>query len=169
MKYSIYLQKIIDLDLLPKRGFALDIGSGNGRDTRALEDLGFEVTSIDINPSFSGVTKMPIENFLFEKEKYDVIIASNILPFIPSKSKIKEIIRNMNEALKTGGVMYLNLFGNRDEWANRITMTFFDEEEIKIILPENISVIEKSIIEGLGKTYLGKTKYCHVFGFICKK
>lgn len=161
MKYNIYIQKMIDLNLIPKRGIALDISPGSGRDTRALKDLGLEVVA--------GSTNSSVESFLFEKEKYDVIIASNILSFISNKSKIKQIIWNMNEALKPGGVMYLSLFGIRDDWANRDNMSFFDDEEIKNVLPDNISIIEKSVTEGLSKSFLGKIKYSHVYVFICKK
>ena len=166
---SPYIKKMSDLGLLKKRGFALDLGCGNGDDSEALKSLGYEVVSIDIDSEYAGI-KSDIRDFKIEQGKYAVIICNNILPFIPDKEDVKRIIQDICKGLNLDGVAFFTLFGVNDEWSHKPSMSFFGLSEISSYIKDlGIFVLEYSMTEGYGKTIKGDIKYWHIHRFLCAK
>ena len=103
---------IENIGLLPK-GRALDIAMGSGRNTIYLAKMGFDAEGIDISEEAvktaleraeaSGakidarVADIETEDYLIDKDAYDVIICFNYLH--------RPLVRQIRDGLKKGGVV----------------------------------------------------------------
>lgn len=184
MKPSIIFKKLNGDGLLKKNGHALDLGFGPGAEVINLAGIGLTVDAVDSNSQTIATLQnelkteeyknlevnfhnQKIEEFEIEKEKYDCIIASNSLPFIESKEKIISVIKNIVSGLRKDGCMYITIFGIKDEWINKKTMSFFEYKDIKNLLDSlDIKFYHSTIEEGYGKTMQGDSKYWNIFKFI---
>src|SRR5215831_15575461 len=83
--------------LAPRKGRALELGAGAGRDTRYLLEQGFQVTAVDADPqavallaalpsarsrSHLRVVQSAFEDFAFDTAPYALISAQFALPFL---------------------------------------------------------------------------------------
>lgn len=184
MKPSLIFKKINGDGLIKNEGHMLDLGFGPGNEVINFANIGFGVDAVDSNIQTIDSLKNElennkfgelkinlinekIENFRIQKEKYDCIIASNSLPFILEKEKVIEVIRNIVDGLKLGGCMYITIFGTKDAWVTKESMTFFDYAEIKKIIDSlGVDFYHSTIEEGYGKTMKGDLKYWNIFRFI---
>lgn len=184
-KNSLIFKKLNGDGLLKTSGFALDLGFGEGKEVFGLASIGFEIDCVEIsdlaiknleerikdnNEYKINIYNISIENFEIKEGKYDCIIASNSLPFLDSKEKVKNVVTNISKGLKKDGCFYLTFFGNKDEWKNKERMNFFDYEEIRSFLDSlEIKFYHSVIEEGYGKTMKGELKYWNIFKFIYTK
>lgn len=95
---------------------ALDLGSGRGRNTLYLADLGFDVTAVDANTNSLGILGQIIAaegmdnvrtavydiNEAAITEKYDFIISTVVLMFLQAE-RVPAVIANMQESTNPGG------------------------------------------------------------------
>lgn len=136
-------------------------------DAVTLENLKKEITKDEYKNYKINTFNQKIQDFDIDKEKYDCIIASNSLPFIDSKEKVVEIIKNIALGLKKDGCIYITIFGKKDAWVNKENMSFFEYNEIKNVLDSlDMSFYHSTIEEGYGKTMKGDLKYWNIFKFI---
>ena len=107
------------ISLLPEKGNVLDIGCGAGGNSIFLAEKGFNITAIDNDeeaikaikekyPKINTINQ-DILNFKFEADKYDLILAINVLNFF-KKEDAETIIENMIKSLKQGGLIYIQAF-----------------------------------------------------------
>lgn len=100
-------------DKLPKGATILDFGCGSGRDVKYFLENGFCVSAIDgsieLCKRASKYTGVDVKNILFqefsEKEKYDGIWACSSILHL-SLIELKNVIRQMERAVKSGGIIY---------------------------------------------------------------
>ncbi|RHE66038.1 SAM-dependent methyltransferase TehB [Streptococcus gordonii] len=98
-----------------KPGKALDLGCGQGRNALFLEQLGFDVTAVDVNPlsldNLASIIEAEDLNMLAGTydinsanltQKYDFIVSTVVFMFLNSE-RVPEIIRNMQEQTNPGG------------------------------------------------------------------
>ncbi len=178
---TFIVNKLSSEHLLRFGGVLLDLGCGEGGDAIAAAKIGMKVTAIDKSPE--SIVKLQeakgdldidartgnIEDFSIEESSYDAIIANNSLPFL-SKNACKEVMLKCVVGLKSGGVFYLSIFGDRDEWSTRESMNFWKEDEIVDFLEKTGLKIRLRITEeGIGQTRMGKEKFWHVYRFILLK
>ena len=80
----------------------LEIGGNNGFLAKILADWGFEVTSIDINPSptYFDVKKMDAINLEFSPNTFDLVFSSHVIAHIKEK---KLLFDQINKILKDDG------------------------------------------------------------------
>lgn len=160
-----------ELGLIKDGGFMLDLGCGKGADSDYFIDKGYGVTSVDTDSTYVS-QKTDIRDFIIHGDTFDVIIANNVLPFIADKNEVKNILLKMYKGLKKGGIMYFTVFGVNDDWySTKKSMSFFEHVDIDIFtktLPD-IKILEKTTIEGYGKTMKGDIKYWHIHTYLCKK
>lgn len=184
MNKNFFIKKLESEGYIKTQGKALDLGAGKGGDSLYLASLGYTVDAVDIkkdNTDFIQTSAVDLTgqitihtadiiNFVIEKDSYDIIIASNSLPFINSKEFVEAIIRNIYAGLKTGGIAYFSLFGQRDGWADKTDMSFFEYSEAEDIL-KNISaeIYFKSTEEGYGNTMKKDLKWWHIHRFYVRK
>jgi tellurite methyltransferase len=105
-----------------KKGKALDLGVGEGRNAIFLAENGFDVTGVDISRAgikkFKAVSKKlnlrvraiigDIATFKF-KNKYDVIVSTVTLHFL-KREQIEKVIQNMKKYTKRGGLNVISVF-----------------------------------------------------------
>jgi len=164
------------VSLLQRKGYALDLGCGAGRDTRYLLEQGITVTAVDSDPhaiallaSFPQdhlrVVKSSFEAFQFEK--YDLVNAHFALPFTP-KERFNEVFARVKYALNPNGIFVGQFFGVRDEWntpENR--MTFFTREQVIDELG-GLKVVEFREEDVDSHVADGTPKHWHVFHIIAQ-
>lgn len=164
-------------EILGYTGKALDVGAGSLRNAKFLLGKGFTVTGIDKDPVLSEIADelqdpnlnvhvADITEFPFN-DSYDLVIAVNTLPFL-KRSDFQEVALRIKSAIKSGGILCVTFFGERDEWAGREDMTFCTRSEIHDMLSD-MHIIEFLEEEREGKTIRGESKYWHIFKVIARK
>lgn len=177
-----FLKKIIDEKLLSDGGRVLDLGCGEGVDAKELALLGHTIDVVEVSPqhlvSLEKLAKefpitvhaVSIEKFAIQKDTYALVIANNSLPFLSNKNVVQEILRESVAGLVTGGVLYFTLFGPKDAWSSKESMSFFEYNEIvSFIQTLPVQIYNRSTEEGYGKTMKGDIKYWHIHRFFCIK
>ena len=126
------------ISLLPAGGKVLDAGCGSGRDSKAFLEQGFEVTAFDASEEMckraSEYIGQEVINMLFQdvtyKDEFDGVWASASLLHV-SIEELPAIIRKMNEALKSGGVMYASFkYGEGTKMRGERRFSDFNEKSI---------------------------------------
>ena len=124
------------LNLLPQTASILDFGCGSGRDTKYFLDAGMHVDATDGSEELcrlaSEYTGIPVQQMLFEelnvKAQYDGICACSSILHLP-KDILKDVFRQMIEALKEHGVIYTSFkYGTFEGERNGRFFTDFTEE-----------------------------------------
>lgn len=177
-----WIKKIELEGILQKDGRVLDLGCGAGKDSMYFSSLGFEVDAVDrdISKIKEGISEEDnkiniiehdIENFEIQESAYSLIIAANSLPFLPSKDVIKDVLLRCVKGLNNSGVLYITLFGNKDEWRGvKDKINFYSENEaLELIESLNVTKYYQSLEEGKGRTMDGSIKYWNIFRFILTK
>jgi SAM-dependent methyltransferase len=163
--------KQIALGLVPPgRGRrALDVGAREGHQTRWLRDRGYEVTSVDVEPSFAECIRVDADATLpFESDSFDLIWCSEVIEHLedPARS-LGELIR----VAKPGADLILTT-PNSYAWLFRLLALFgltpqriqrkdhrhfFDIEAIRRLAPDAelygyfpYAVIKATIRRGVG-------------------
>jgi len=110
-----------------KKGIALDIGAGEGRNSIFLAKNGFEVEAMDkIKAGLEKCKKLAkkynlpiktkvidIKNFDFKKNRYTLILGIGVFDFLRF-SEFKKIIKKIYRSLTKNGIFYLIVFSIRD-------------------------------------------------------
>ena len=82
----------------------LEIGGKDGYIAKILEGWGFEVTSIDVNPSstYFDVKKMDATNMQFESNLFDIVFSSHVIAHIENKDLL---FTEIDRVLKREGLI----------------------------------------------------------------
>ena len=92
----------------------LDIGCGNGRNSRFMMKQGYEVDGIDMAPKDFGIKIVLGEDDLPNK-KYDIILANYILMFL-SKKELKKVNSEILRCSKIGTTMMIEMYPAKDAY-----------------------------------------------------
>ena len=106
-----YLRK--NTKLFPQNGKVLDIGCGNGRNSRYMMGLGYNVDPIDMAVDF-GIKCILGENPLPNK-KYDILLANYILMFLDEDTRYK-VMEEMNSRAKKNAVLMIEMYPAKDAY-----------------------------------------------------
>ncbi|MFQ3627857.1 MAG: class I SAM-dependent methyltransferase [Cyanobacteriota bacterium] len=173
-------------------GFAVDIGCGEGRDTAELVRRGWRVLAIDGEPEAiarlqarpeiqaasalalrSNIAQALLETRVQRFEELtlpanvDLINASFCLPFCPP-TQFPALWNRLTHALRPGGRMCGQLFGDRDSWAAYDHMTHHTRAQAEALLqPFTIEMLEEEAHPG--KTAMGEDKFWHIFHWVIRK
>lgn len=188
--YTVWLDDKIDL-IGKCGGVVLDLGCGNGEDTKYLIDCGFEVISADFsNSSIEALSEIRGSNPLlfdmsneedwekFKDKSIGTVIANLSLHYFDSKTTMM-ILSNIERILKPSGLLIARLNSSKDEnfgandgtkvepnfYINNergITKRFFDNSTIK----EYFSIFDIVSVVQKEIVYIGKKK--QIFEIICK-
>ena len=107
--------EVLEASDIVKPGKALDLGCGQGRNALFLDQLGFDVTAVDINPlsleNLASIIEAEDLNILSGSydinsanltQTYDFIVSTVVFMFL-DREQVPAIIQNMQEQTNQGG------------------------------------------------------------------
>ena len=139
---------------LPKGCRILDFGCGTGRDSKAFQELGYDVTAIDGSEALCKIarslTSLPVRCLDFrdytleEGEVYEGIWACASLLHL-KKDELLPVMKVLSQALIPGGAFYVSFkYGNFEGERNGRHFTDFTLEEFREFIK---SIPELSVAE----------------------
>ncbi len=163
-----------------KRGHAVDLGCGDGRDTIELVRRGWSVLAIDAEPeAIARLIARPdlpadarIETRIGKFEELDwpacdLVNASFSLPLCPPR-RFPALWRKIGESLAGGGRFAGQLYGPRDSWASDPGMTILDATDARALFAGYvIELFDEE--ESDAVTPRGQAKHWHVFHIVARK
>lgn len=158
------------------RPVAIDLGCGRGIEARFLAENGFTVHAYDVDPSVGGMleelaVELPVHPEIVdlaqlrELPRADLILACASLPFVPRDS-IDGLWEAVRTALRPGGILAVDLFGVRDDWAGT-DGTFLSRQEVEDLL-DGFEVLELVEEEHDGRSFSGP-KHWHTFRGLARR
>jgi len=166
------------LAYVSSRDAAIDLGSGALNDSIFLLKEGFrKVVAVDKEPVAKEIAEhlprdqfeyviSPLESFEFPAT-YDLINAQYSLPFI-KPGEFDVTFQRIASAVKEGGILVGQFFGDKDEWRSDSTMNFHTKERaVNLLSGLEILLFEEK--ENDRPTAAGELKHWHVFDFIVRK
>jgi len=175
---SVLLQAL-ELRGTGRPGTALDLGCGEGTETRHLLAAGWRVHAFDADPAAearvtAGLDPEQLGRLTFRRARFedlgdlppaDLVYAGFALPFC-DPAAFTGVWADIRSALKPGAWLAGELFGPHDSWADRAEMNFHDRAAVDALL-SGLDV--RSLVEDdrPGQSALGP-KHWHVFHLIAR-
>ncbi len=113
------------LSLLQSKGkqSLLEIGAGTGRDSKFFQDMGMNVTCIDLSPEMIKLCRqkglsasvMDMASLDFPLNSFDAVYSLNSLLHIP-KAEFRIVLDNVKSVLASSGLFYLGVYGGDQEY-----------------------------------------------------
>jgi trans-aconitate methyltransferase len=161
---------------VPPGATAVDIGSGDGTETRALLDAGFSVTAIDsAEASLDRLARMPEAGSTLtlvhapmqdaELPACDLVFAALSLPFCP-REEFDGLWSRVRTALRPGALLACDLFGDRHAWVSELEGTFLTRPQV-LDRVAGLDLRSLHEIEEEARTYRGPTHW-HAFQVIAR-
>lgn len=128
--------KFVDkfLDQLPRGSNILDVGCGDGRDTKYMIEKGFIVTGIDLSEQLLAIARkrspksnfqqMDIRDLSFKDNTFDGLISSFSLIHV-QKNEILKTMKGFQRVLKSGGKV--TIFAQQGESDHYVVEPFAPE------------------------------------------
>lgn len=162
---------------VPPHPVAVDIGCGDGVETRALLAAGFAVTAIDATEGAidqlralpeAGDRLTPVLAPMQDADipSADLIYAGYALPFCPPDS-FDALWSRIRSALRPGGLLACDLFADRDQWAETPDMTFVTRDRVQDLVA-GLDLRSLHEIEEEGLTFSGP-KHWHTFQVVARQ
>ena len=160
-------------------GQAVDLGCGSGVETRALLNAGWQVHAVDGSPetrplllrTIGGVhNRLTVEVAHYAEltsfPPADLIYAGYSLPYQPPDSfgRIWELLRT---ALRPGGLLAVDLFGDHDSWAGDESMTFLTGTQARALF-DGLELLSWDEEDEDGPAF-GGAKHWHVYTAIARR
>jgi SAM-dependent methyltransferase len=160
-------------------GTAVDLGCGDGVESRELAERGWQVLAIDSDPSVdervraglspdaSGRVSTRCATFesLGELPRADLVYAGFALPFC-DPTRFPYLWADIRDAIEPGGVFAGELFGPHDEWFGRPGMNFHDRAGVEAMLT-GLDVLQLVEDDRRGMSFEGP-KHWHVFHIVAR-
>ena len=175
------LSQTLNLISSKDRFKAIDLGCGNGIDTFAMLEKGFDVLAIDKDPnaqlllqkqiSPKDMVRLNFQNSSFESldelPSADLVNASFSLPFC-HPHHFEKLWSNIFSCINPEGFFCGHFFGAKDSWSSNSDMTFHNLQTVKKLF-EGFELLYFEETAKNGKTLSGKEKFWHVFHVVAKK
>ena len=168
------------LDAFAVPGFAVDLGCGDGRDTRLMLERGWRVLAIDAEPAaFERLSarvppeahdRLETQVAPFEDARWpeaDLVNASFSLPFC-APDRFDEVWSRVRAGIAPGGRFAGQLFGEHDGWAGSKDLVFLPRARVEALLA-GLELERFDEIDEDGTTALGDAKHWHVFHIVARR
>lgn len=166
------------IEYLPVKGQLLDLGAGQGQDSRFFASKGFRVTSTDFSDNALNIsrqktpadlkTNVTFQNldlsqvFPFKDSSFDIIYSHLALHYF-NEQTTKQIFSEIHRCLKKGGILAILLNSTTDpeygthqklepdffRFENGTTKRYFSTQSIQIFT----SHFTPLLLDNLGETY----------------
>lgn len=159
---------------------AIDLGCGDGTETMALLEAGWNVLAVDSTPQAIEYVKskaaekhraaLDARVSAFEELEFpesDLIYAGYSLPFC-HPGNFDRLWTNIKRSLRAGGRFAGQLFGDRDDWAGRSDLTFHTLDQARALFASGFAVESFEEIDEDGNAFSGP-KHWHVFEVIAQR
>jgi tellurite methyltransferase len=162
-------------------GRAIDLGCGEGRDTLELLRRGWRVLAIDMMPEAFDLllSRVPpdqrsrletriaaMERLDLEPGSCDLLNASYTIPFCEA-GRFEAMWRTVTGAVRRGGRLAGQLFGDRDDWARCGDRCHFSRSQVDQLFAG--FTWESFREEEHDEADSGGVKHWHVFHFVARK
>ncbi|HEX7352831.1 class I SAM-dependent methyltransferase [Brachybacterium sp.] len=155
---------------------AVDLGCGLGIEARHLAENGYEVHAYDADPSVSEAlealaAELPVHPRHVDLAEIralpdaDLILACASMPFI-RRDAFDRLWRAVLGALRPQGILAVDLFGERDDWAGT-EGTYLSRDEVESLL-DGLEVLELTEEEREGRSFSGP-KHWHTFRVLARR
>ncbi len=168
------------LPSVPGARFAVDLGCGGGRDSRALLRAGWRVLAMDREPVALSVLQEAagpelgpglqtvVGDFAtFQVPPCDLVNASLCLPFV-EPAQFEAMWSRIVAALPPGSRFSAMLFGDHDDSAGDAGMTCLPPERVREML-SGFEIEHWGDTEEDTKTALGEPHHFHLIEFVARK
>ena len=160
-------------------GRAIDVGFGDGTETLSLLDAGWQVLAIDPTEAAAAglrsrvspmaANRLEIRTVPADVESlppFDLLYAGFALSFI-APGAFPAFWSGVRRQLRPGGLLVVNVFGDRDSWVVDPAMTFADRATVDALF-DGLEVIEIVEEDADGEAFSGP-KHWHVFHVIARR
>lgn len=160
-------------------GQAIDLGAGDGTETLALLERGWQVLSVDAEPASATTITEQVTPALagrfdavtasleaVDLPPADLIYAGYSLPFLPGPAFVATWSA-IRAALRPGGLVAADLFGPHDTWHSDAAMSFLDAATVRGLLA-GLDVAYFHEYEEDGDAFSG-AKHWHVIDVIARR
>jgi SAM-dependent methyltransferase len=160
-------------------GDAIDLGCGDGVETRYLAERGWRVLAVDADPGVDervraavghdAATLVDVRRASFETvgalPASDFVYAGFALPFCEA-GHFPYLWADIRDALRPGAVFAGEFFGPHDDWFGRSRMNFHDRAGVEAMLT-GLDVVQLAEEDRRGMSFEGP-KHWHVFHVIAR-
>jgi SAM-dependent methyltransferase len=160
-------------------GQAIEIGFGDGTETVALLGAGWRVLAIDSTPAAAEMLRPQVSSAVARRLEvaiasaetvalpaFDLLYSGYALSYLapPAFRRLWTVVRGR---LRPGGHLVVNIFGDRDTWADEPGMTFVGLDALHRLVDglEVVSIVEE---DADGDSFVGP-KHWHVFDLIARR
>jgi len=132
---------------LEPNSLVLDVGSGNGRNSLYLADLGHQVMALDIAPEYLldlerqalSLGRIAAQNILpvvgdisepmFREDMFDIVVANYVLQYVD-----KPIVHDLQDLTKPGGLNVVEAYiGTPDQQSAKRQWSLYEPGELKAL------------------------------------
>jgi len=161
-------------------GFAVDLGSGSGRDAVELLRRGWRVLAVDAQASAMDKLRsrigaddlMRLETCVAPYHEASwpaaqLINSSFALPLCP-RTQFMPLWQRIVATLQPGGRFAGQFYGDRDEWAGDPTLTHLTRAEAEALLADlEVEMFREQDDDSVNPR--GKAKHWHIFHIVARK
>ena len=160
-------------------GLAVELGCGDGTECLALLGRGWRVLAVDKQAEAIDLLRSRVHHDHLARLEArvaaiedvalpacDFVYAGYSLPFVPP-DRFAAMWAGLVRALRPGGCLAGQLFGERDSWTSDPSMTFQTRAEaLALLAPLRVEVFRER--EEDGNSFSG-TKHWHIFDIIARR
>jgi SAM-dependent methyltransferase/ribosomal protein S18 acetylase RimI-like enzyme len=146
----------------------LEIGAGNGRDSRFFIDNGFQVVATDLSDEMVKICKakdieayeIDYYNLSHMNKTFDAIWAMNCLLHV-KKADLEIVLKEIDKVLSPSGLFFMGIYGGEDKegiWEEDIYtphrfFSFYSDNKIRDIVVKYFDLVSFDRIQTGGKHY----------------
>jgi SAM-dependent methyltransferase len=160
-------------------GLAVEIGFGDGTETLALLADGWRVLAVDPTPEARDVLLARVPRDAEERLEvrtrsadgldlppFDLLYAGFALSFLERRA-FGHFWTEVRAAVRPGGFIVVNVFGEKDTWAGDAYMTFVARAEVERMVG-GLEVLALDEEDADGTSFVGD-KHWHVFDIVARR